>query len=99
MRFLYFGAQWCNACHDGLPAARQTAASLGIPLEEIDIDTEGGQERADALGARALPALLLLDGDRVRFRLMGAMISPENAGQLASVTLADLEALAAARPF
>jgi len=43
----------------------------------IDLDTEEGQARAEKLRMRKIPTLALLDGERIPFRLVGRMITPE----------------------
>lgn len=82
MRFLFFGAQWCGVCHAKGPVAREVAAQRNLRLEELDIDTDEGRAEAERLRIRTVPTLALVDGERVRFRLVGRMISPEGVSFL-----------------
>ena len=84
MRFVYFRADWCGVCHAKAPVAAEIARESGFPLEVHDIDSEEGRETAERLRNRTVPTLALVDGERVRFRLIGRMISPENAAFLLS---------------
>lgn len=82
MKLLYFRADWCGVCHEKGPVADALAADLGLPLEPVDWETEEGQAKAIGLRITTVPTLALVDGDRVRFRLVGKMITPETAGHL-----------------
>ena len=84
MRLLYFHAEWCGVCHARAPIARAVADERGLSLEVLDVDTSSGAAVAERLRIRTVPTLALVDGDRVRFRLIGRMISPENAAFLLS---------------
>lgn len=86
MKLKYFGAEWCHACHEALPRAEAAARSLGLPLEVMDVEEAEGKAESEALGIRALPTLALLDGGRVRFRIVGGGITPQHVAQLAAIT-------------
>lgn len=82
MKLLYVSAGWCGVCRVKAPVVREFAEQAGLPLEMWDWDDEGVPARAGALRIRTPPTLALVDGDRVRFRLTGAMITPETAARL-----------------
>lgn len=82
MRFLYFRADWCGVCHAKGPVAREIALDRDLPLEVLDIETEAGGAEAERRRIRTVPTLALVEGERVRFRLIGEMISPENVSFL-----------------
>jgi len=82
MKLLYFRADWCGVCHEKGPVVDELAAAAALPLERIDWETEAGQAKAIGLRVRTVPTLALVDGERVRFRLVGAMITPETAAHL-----------------
>lgn len=65
-----------------VPVAFVFAAGTGLPLERWDWDDPDLRARAEALRIRTPPTLALLDGDRVRFRLTGRLISRETAAHL-----------------
>ena len=44
-----------------------------IPYESIDIETSEGEEYADKYNVRALPTLLLLDGDELKDSVTGVI--------------------------
>lgn len=81
-RLLYFRADWCGVCHEKSPVVDEIAASAGLPLERVDWESEDGQARAMGLRIQTVPTLALVDGERVRFRLVGRMITPETATHL-----------------
>ena len=81
-RLMYFRAGWCGVCHEKTPVVEEFARSAGLPREMVDWETEDGQTRALGLRVQTVPTLALVDGERVRFRLVGAMITPETAGHL-----------------
>ena len=80
-----FRADWCHACHTALPAAREVARSLELPLEVVDVDGDAGRAERAALGVRMLPTLALVDDGRVRFRVAGSMIDPESVARIAAL--------------
>ena len=81
-RLLYFRADWCGVCHEKSPVVEEIAAQAELPLELVDWETEDGQTRAMGLRVQTVPTLALVDGERVRFRLVGRMITPETATHL-----------------
>lgn len=86
MKLLFFAAAWCGVWHAKAPVVREIARRMELPLEVIDIDEEGGRSRAEELRIRTVPTLALVDGARVPFRLIGRLITPENAAHLAALT-------------
>ena len=82
MRFLYFRADWCGVCHAKAPVAEEIARARDVPLEVLDVETDRGRAEAERLRIRTVPTLALVDGERVRFRLIGRMISPESVAFL-----------------
>jgi len=82
MRLLYFRADWCGVCHEKGPVVEELAAGAGLPLDVIDWESEEGQAKAIGLRIQTVPTLALVDGERVRFRLVGRMITPETAAHL-----------------
>jgi thiol-disulfide isomerase/thioredoxin len=82
MRLVYFRADWCGVCHEKNPVVDRLAAAAGLPLDVVDWDSEDGQARAMGLRIQTVPTLALVDGERVRFRLVGKMITPETAAHL-----------------
>ncbi|HET7462759.1 MAG TPA: thioredoxin family protein [Longimicrobium sp.] len=84
-KLMYFRAGWCGVCHEKTPVVEAFARSAGLPLEMVDWETEEGQTRALGLRVQTVPTLALVDGERVRFRLVGAMITPETATHLVAM--------------
>ena len=86
MELVYFRASWCGVCHARAPVAEEVARTMGLPLAVFDVEEEEGRLRAGALRIRTVPTLALVDGERVRFRLVGRMITPENVAHLTALT-------------
>ena len=82
MKLLFFQAGWCGVCHEKTPVVDELARAADLPLERVDWETEEGQTKAIGLRIKTVPTLALVDGDRVRFRLVGRMITPETAAHL-----------------
>lgn len=82
MRFAYFGADWCGVCHAKGPVVEQLARDLELPLERWDIEEEEGRLEAERRRIRQVRTLALIRGERVPFRLIGRMITPENVQHL-----------------
>lgn len=82
MKLVYFRADWCGVCHEKGPVVDALAEAAGLPLEVVDWSSEEGQAKALGLRIGTVPTLALVDGDRVRFRLVGRMITPETANPL-----------------
>lgn len=90
MHLAFFHAPWCAVCHEKAPLAAQIAASARMELVRWDIDEAGGQAEAERRRIRTVPTLALVHGERVPFRLVGRMITPENVRHLlARVVRAD----------
>lgn len=82
MHLAYFHAPWCAVCHEKSPVAEQIAAAAGMNLARWDIEQADGRAEADRRRIRTVPTLALLHGDRVPFRVVGRMITPENVRHL-----------------
>lgn len=82
MKLVYFRADWCGVCHEKSPVVDELARSAGLPLEVVDWESEEGQAKAIGLRIKTVPTLALVDGERVRFRLVGTMITPDTASHL-----------------
>ena len=82
MKLVYFRADWCGVCHEKSPVVDELARTAALPLERVDWESEEGQTKALGLRVKTVPTLALVDGERVRFRLVGAMITPETATHL-----------------
>jgi thiol-disulfide isomerase/thioredoxin len=75
----YFQAPWCGVCHEKAPVVEQIAASAKLELRRWDIEDEAGRAEAEHRRIKTVPTLALIHGERVPFRLIGRMITPENA--------------------
>jgi thiol-disulfide isomerase/thioredoxin len=82
MHLAYFRAPWCAVCHEKEPVAEEIAAALPMELARWDIEDPAGRAEADRRRIRTVPTLALIHGDRVPFRLVGRMITPENVRHL-----------------
>jgi len=67
-RILRFTASWCGPCQ-GLAMNLETA-SLGLPIEVVDIDTHS--DVAQEYGVRSVPTLVMLDENTEVKRLIGS---------------------------
>jgi len=67
-RILRFTASWCGPCQ-GL-AMNLESASLGFPIEVIDIDTHS--DVAQEYGVRSVPTLVMLDENIEIKRIIGS---------------------------
>jgi thiol-disulfide isomerase/thioredoxin len=82
MKLAYFHAPWCGVCHQKAPVAEQIAKDAGLPLERWDIEDDAGRAESEARRIKTVPTLALILGERVPFRLVGSMITPQNAAQM-----------------
>jgi len=82
VRLAYFYAPWCGVCHEKAPVAEEIARLVGLGLEHWDIEEPAGSHEAEQRRIKTIPTLALVDGERVRFRLIGRMITPANAQHL-----------------
>jgi protein-disulfide isomerase-like protein with CxxC motif len=82
MNLAYFHAPWCGVCHEKSPVVERIAADAGLTLEHWDIENDAGRTEAESRRIKTVPTLALIHGDRVPFRLVGSMITPENAAQM-----------------
>jgi thioredoxin 1 len=67
-KILRFTASWCGPCQ-GLAMNLETA-SLGFPIEVVDIDVHG--DLAQEYGIRSVPTLVMLDENIEVKRLIGS---------------------------
>lgn len=82
MHLAYFGAPWCGVCHEKSPVVEQIASTLGMDLQRWDIEDDAGRAEGERRRIRTVPTLALIHGERVPFRLVGRMITPENVQHL-----------------
>lgn len=82
MHLAYFHAPWCSVCHQKAPVVEQIASAVGMDLARWDIDEDTGRAEAERRRIRTVPTLALIHGERVPFRLVGRMITPENVRHL-----------------
>jgi thioredoxin-like negative regulator of GroEL len=82
MNLAYFHAPWCGVCHEKSPVVEQIAADAGLPLERWDIEDDAGRAQAESRRIKTVPTLALIHGERVPFRLVGSMITPDNVAQM-----------------
>lgn len=82
MHLAYFHAPWCAVCHEKSPLVETLARDAGLRLERWDIEDEAGRLESERRRIRQVPTLALIHGERVPFRLIGAMITPENVQHL-----------------
>lgn len=78
MHLAYFRAPWCGVCHEKAPVVAAIARDAGLALQEWDIEEPAGRAEYERLRIKQVPTLALIFGERVPFRLVGAMITPEN---------------------
>jgi protein-disulfide isomerase-like protein with CxxC motif len=81
-RLVYFHAPWCSVCHEKAPVVQEIATAAGLPLDAWDIEDPTGRAEFERLRMRTVPTLALLRGERVPFRLVGRMITPDNVRHL-----------------
>lgn len=82
MHLAFFHASWCGVCHEKAPLVEQIASDLRMELARWDIEREDGRAEAERRRIKTVPTLALIHGDRVPFRLVGRMITPENVRHL-----------------
>lgn len=82
MHLAFFHAPWCGVCHEKSPVADQIAADAGMDLARWDVEDDDGRAEAERRRIKTVPTLALIHGDRVPFRLVGRMITPENVRHL-----------------
>lgn len=78
----YFHAPWCGVCHEKAPLVAAIARDAALDLQSWDIEDEAGRAEAERRRITQVPTLALIRGDRVPFRLVGAMITRENVTHL-----------------
>lgn len=82
MTLAYFVAPWCGVCHEKAPLVEQIAAAARLDLLRWEIEEEAGRAEAERARIRTVPTLALIHGERVPFRLVGRMITPQNVQHL-----------------
>jgi thiol-disulfide isomerase/thioredoxin len=82
MHLAYFQAPWCGVCHEKAPLVEEIAASANLELQRWNIEEEAGRAEAERRRIKTVPTLALIHGERVPFRLIGRMITPENVQYL-----------------
>ena len=82
MNLAFFHAPWCGVCHEKAPLVEQIAADVELPLEQWDIEEEAGAREAERRRIKTVPTLALIMEERVPFRLVGEMITPDNVARL-----------------
>ena len=71
MRYLFFTADWCKACHATRPVLMERARQSGLDLEVFDVGHAPYAAVAGRLLVRSLPTLIVLDDHRVVEMLVG----------------------------
>jgi hypothetical protein len=69
-------------CHEKSPVVEQIAAAANLELQRWNIEDEAGRAEAERRRIKTVPTLALIYGERVPFRLIGRMITPENVQYL-----------------
>jgi thiol-disulfide isomerase/thioredoxin len=82
MKLMYFYAPWCAVCREKGPVAGQIAEAADLDLERWNVEEEAGRAEGEQRRIKGIPTLALVDGDRIPFRLIGRMITPDNARHL-----------------
>lgn len=82
MHLAFFEAPWCGVCKEKSPLVDELARDAGLALERWDIETPEGKAEYERLRMKQVPTLALIFGERVPFRLIGAMITRENVQHL-----------------
>ena len=82
MHFSFFHAPWCGVCHEKGPLVEDLAKEYGLALEQFDIEQADGKAEYERRGVKQVPTLALVRGERMPFRLIGAMITRENVDHL-----------------
>lgn len=85
MHLAFFHAPWCGVCHEKAPLVDALARDARLDLQKFDIETDDGREEAELRRIRQVPTLALVHGERVPFRLIGAMITQENVAHLLAI--------------
>jgi thioredoxin 2 len=82
MHFAFFYAPWCGVCHEKSPLVEALASEYGLTLDRFDIESADGRAEYERRGLKQIPTLALVRGERMPFRLVGAMITRENVQHL-----------------
>jgi thiol-disulfide isomerase/thioredoxin len=80
--FAFFHAPWCGVCHEKSSVVDDLAKEHGLALERFDIEDADGRAEYERRGIKQIPTFALVRGERMPFRLVGAMITPENVAHL-----------------
>lgn len=82
MHLAYFHAPWCGVCHEKAPLVAEIADEAALDLHAWDIEDDAGRTEAERRRITQVPTLALIRGERVPFRLVGAMITRETVNHL-----------------
>jgi thiol-disulfide isomerase/thioredoxin len=82
VHFAFFHAPWCGVCHEKAPLVDDLAKQFGLELDSFDIEAPNGKAEYERRGLKQVPTLALVRGERMPFRLIGAMITRENVEHL-----------------
>jgi protein-disulfide isomerase-like protein with CxxC motif len=82
MHLAYYQAPWCGVCHEKAPLVEEIAATANLELQRWNIEEEAGRAEAERRRIKTVPTLALIHGERVPFRPIGRMITPENVQYL-----------------
>jgi hypothetical protein len=82
LHLAFFYTDWCGVCHEKEPVAEAAARAAGLPFGRWNIEEPDGAAEAERRRVRGVPTLALVRGERVPFRLVGSMITPENVRHL-----------------
>lgn len=82
MHFAYFHAPWCGVCHEKSTVVAALASEYSLQLHQFDIETDEGRTEYERRGLNQVPTLALVRDERMPFRIVGAMITPENVRHL-----------------
>lgn len=84
LKVTMFTGSHCGNCKMIKPKLAQLCKELNIQLSEVDIDTSDGLERAQQLGVRQLP-FILLEQDSIPYRSCSGMQSPTKLREFLTV--------------
>jgi len=68
-----FWAEWCAPCKAMMPVVEAMAEKFKDRIELVKVNVDDQQTIADMFGIRAMPTLVLMQGDQEKVRWVGAM--------------------------
>lgn len=80
-----FWAEWCPPCHALAPVLDEVAAESAGALRVLSVDVDAHPELASRFGVMSFPTLLVLQGNTVIKRLVGARGKRHLLAELADV--------------